>query len=119
MVDTKFTSIFVSGRYGGFSLKSGYIYQMYAYLRSQEGRGIEWDNTSGLFLHPAISESIYEHADIQGHCITFATVNLAGTTAAIRSELRSILSRQSCIAVPERCRANVGNLKPESKPDET
>lgn len=90
VVDTKFTSILGSRRHGGFSLKSGYIYQMYAYVRSQEGLGVQWDKTAGLFLHPAIGESVYEQAEIQGHFITFATVNLTGTTAAIRSELRGI-----------------------------
>ena len=29
----------------------GYIYQMYAYLRSQEGRDRRWDASAGLFLH--------------------------------------------------------------------
>jgi 5-methylcytosine-specific restriction enzyme subunit McrC len=68
---------------------------MYAYVRSQEDLGVQWDKTAGLFLHPAIGESVYEHAEIQGHLITFATVNLTGTTAAIRSELRGILTGQS------------------------
>jgi 5-methylcytosine-specific restriction enzyme subunit McrC len=95
VVDTKFASILGSRLYGGSSLKSGYIYQMYAYVRSQEGLGVQWNKTDGLFLHPAIGESVYEHAEIQGHFITFATVNLTGTTAAIRSELRGILSSQS------------------------
>jgi 5-methylcytosine-specific restriction enzyme subunit McrC len=95
VVDTKFASILESGRFGGETLKSGYIYQMYAYVRSQEGLGAQWDETAGLFLHPAIDESVCEHALIQGHFITFATVDLTGTTAAIRSELRGILSSQS------------------------
>ena len=55
----------------------------------------KWDKTARLFLHPAIGESVYEHAESQGHFITIATVNLAGATAAIRSELRGILSSQS------------------------
>jgi hypothetical protein len=44
---------------------------MYAYVRSQEGLGVQWDKTAGLFLHPAIGESVYEHAEIQGHFINF------------------------------------------------
>lgn len=95
VVDTKFTSVFGTQLYGGSALKSGYIYQMYAYLRSQEDLSDEWDRTAGLFLHPAINESVYEHAEIQGHTITFATVDLTGTTTAIRSELRRILNSQS------------------------
>ena len=94
MVDTKFASILESRRFCGESLKSGYIYQMYAYVRSQEGLGVQWNDARGLFLHPRSADD-YEHVKIQGHSITFATVGLTGTTAAIRSELRGILGRQS------------------------
>ena len=91
VIDTKFTSILTKGRFGNASLKSGYLFQMYAYVRSQEGRDVEWDGAAGLFLHPAIDETLNEHVVIQGHPMTFATVDLSGSTAAIRSELRSIL----------------------------
>ena len=92
IVDTKFSSILGSRRFGGASLKSDYLYQMYAYVRSQEGLGLRSDETAGLFLHPAIEVTLYEHAVIQGHRITFATVNLGGSAAAIRRDLRGILS---------------------------
>lgn len=92
IVDTKFSSILGSRRFGGASLKSDYLYQMYAYLRSQEGLGLRSNETAGLFLHPAIAATLYEHAVIQGHSITFATVNLGGSAAAIRRDLRGILS---------------------------
>jgi 5-methylcytosine-specific restriction enzyme subunit McrC len=94
IVDTKFSSILGSGRFGGASLKSDYLYQMYAYVRSQEGLGVRSDETDGLFLHPAIDVTLYEHAVIQEHSITFATVNLGGSAAAIRGDLREILSSQ-------------------------
>jgi 5-methylcytosine-specific restriction enzyme subunit McrC len=92
IVDTKFSSILGSRRFGGFSLKSDYLYQMYAYLRSQEGLGFRSNETAGLFLHPAIEVTLYECSVIQGHSITFATVNLCGSAAAIRRDLRGILS---------------------------
>jgi len=91
VVDTKFTSILRTGRFGREKLHSGYLYQMYAYLRSQEGRGRPWDTSAGLLLHPAIGSQLYEQATIQGHSIVFATVDLGGSSTAIRSELRRIL----------------------------
>jgi 5-methylcytosine-specific restriction enzyme subunit McrC len=91
VVDTKFTSILARGRFGNTGLKSGYLYQMYAYIRSQEGLDRRWDRAAGLFLHPAIDETLHEHAVIQNHLITFATVDLALPAAAVRSELREIL----------------------------
>ena len=89
VVDTKFTSILASGRFLDARLKSGYLYQMYAYLRSQEGRDLRWDGAAGLFLHPAIATSLRERVVIQNHSISFATVDLSGEAAAIRNELRS------------------------------
>jgi 5-methylcytosine-specific restriction enzyme subunit McrC len=92
VIDTKFSSIVASGRFGDASrLKSGYLYQMYAYVRSQEGRDPQWDEAAGLFLHPAIDGAFHERAVIQNHQITFATVDLAGPSAIIRNELRRLL----------------------------
>lgn len=58
VIDTKFTSILGVGRFGDASLKSGYLYQMYAYLRSQEGGDQWWDTSAGLFLHPAVGSQL-------------------------------------------------------------
>jgi len=96
VIDTKFTSILGSGRFGEATLKSGYLYQMYAYLRSQEGCGTKWDRASGLLLHPAISVSLCEHVVIQNHLIAFGTVDLSASASSIRSELRSLF--HACLA---------------------
>ena len=92
IVDTKFSSVLGSRRFGGASLKSEYLYQMYAYLRSQEGRDPQSAEAAGLFLHPTVEADLYERAMIQGHSITFATVNLCDSTATIRKNLRRILN---------------------------
>ena len=94
VVDTKFTSILTAGRFRETSLKSGYLYQMYAYLRSQEGRSHSWESASGLFLHPAVHGNVREQVTIQNHSIAFATVDLGASTSSIRNELRSILLTQ-------------------------
>jgi 5-methylcytosine-specific restriction enzyme subunit McrC len=91
VIDTKFTSVLGTGRFGNASLKSGYLYQMYAYLRSQEGRDLRSDKAAGLLLHPAIGSTLREHVTIQGHTITFATVELSCPSTAVRNELRQIL----------------------------
>ena len=91
VIDTKFTSILGTNRFGDASLKSEFLYQMYAYLRSQEGRDQRCDASAGLFLHPAVGSQLYEHVTIQGHSIAFATLDLGGSSSAIRSELRRIL----------------------------
>lgn len=88
VIDTKFTSIVTSGWFREETLRSGYVYQIYAYLRSQVGRGDALaDYGSGLLLHPAIGRSVDETVVIQGHAIRFATVDLSASSSDIRSQL--------------------------------
>lgn len=91
VIDTKFTSILTKGWYREASLRSGYVYQIYAYLLSQMGRGdVLADHASGLLLHPSIGEMIDETVFIQGHAIRFATIDLTAPAADIRSQLLRI-----------------------------
>ena len=88
VIDTKFTSIVTSGWYREETLRSGYVYQIYAYLRSQVGRGDPLaDHASGLLLHPSVGEAVDETVVIQGHSIRFATVDLTASSGEIRSQL--------------------------------
>jgi 5-methylcytosine-specific restriction enzyme subunit McrC len=88
VIDTKFTSIVTSGWYREETLRSGYLYQIYAYLRSQVGRGDSLaDCASGLLLHPSVGDVVDETVLIQGHSIRFATVDLMAPQTEIRSQL--------------------------------
>lgn len=91
VIDTKFTSIVTSGWYREETLRSGYVYQIYAYLRSQVGRGGALaDCASGLLLHPSVGDAVDETVVIQGHHIRFATVDLTASPADIRLQLLRI-----------------------------
>jgi len=88
VIDTKFTSIVTAGWYREETLRSGYVYQIYAYLRSQVGRGDGLaDSATGVLLHPSVGGMVDETATIQGQRIRFATVDLAATSGEIRSQL--------------------------------
>lgn len=88
VIDTKFTSILTKGWHTNETLKSGYIYQIYAYLHSQAGHGDHFsDGAQGLLLHPAIGEMIDESVVIQGHRIRFSTVDLTAPATVIRNQL--------------------------------
>jgi 5-methylcytosine-specific restriction enzyme subunit McrC len=110
VIDTKFTSILATGHFRDASLKSGYLYQIYAYLRSQEGRDPRWDDAAGLFLHPAIDASLYERVVIQNHPITFATVDLSCSPIVIRKELRSLLLEHAAASEPDRLQPGAETL---------
>lgn len=88
VIDTKFTSVFTRGWYRDQSLRTGYVYQLYAYLRSQEGRGDpRADQADGLLLHPAITAHVDESVRIQGHRMRFATVDLTASHQEMSRQL--------------------------------
>ena len=92
VIDTKFNSVVTRGWYREETLRSGYIYQIYAYLRSQEGNGDPLTaNASGLLLHPSVGCMVNESVVIQGHEIRFATVDLGADAKEIRSQLLKVL----------------------------
>ena len=91
VIDTKFTSIVTTGQYGNETFKSGNIYQLYAYLRSQETDDSLSQSATGVLLYPSLGVDYDESAAIQGHRIRFATVNLAAETQTIRKQLLRIV----------------------------
>ena len=92
VIDTKFNSVVTKGWYREETIRSGYIYQIYAYLRSQEGNGDPLaDNATGLLLHPSLGDMTNESVVIQNHEIRFATVDLGATAKEIRTQLMQIL----------------------------
>jgi 5-methylcytosine-specific restriction enzyme subunit McrC len=92
IIDTKFTSVLARSQHRETVLKSGYIYQLYTYLRSQErADDVLSLSASGMFLHPTVDGDVDETVQIQGHEIRFATVDLSQPTAAVLSRLRSFV----------------------------
>jgi 5-methylcytosine-specific restriction enzyme subunit McrC len=92
VIDTKFNSVTTKGWYREDTLRSGYIYQMYTYLRSQEDAGIPKSLiTGGMLLHPSVDCDLDEQVTIQDHSIRFCTVNLGNNAAKIRNQLLVLL----------------------------
>ncbi len=98
VIDTKFTGVFARGWYRDQTLRAGYVYQLYAYLRSQEGQdnsAAPWaDSAAGLLLHPAIDTEVDESVQIQGHRLRFATVDLTASHADLRARLLQLASQE-------------------------
>lgn len=84
--------ILTRGYGGGRRFKSDHLYQLYAYLRSQERQDVPRSmDSTGILLYPSVGEDFDEWAVIQGHRIHFATVDLAADTAEIRQRLLQIV----------------------------
>lgn len=98
IIDTKFADILKRNQQDMPRLDSGYLYQIYAYLRTQETRDELADRAEGLLLHPAIGLNVDEAATFQHHLIRFATVDLSADAATIR---RTLLERAGVVLEPE------------------
>lgn len=91
IIDTKFTDVLTASQYGGKRFKTGHIYQLYSYLRSQERPNDAMSLTAdGMLLYPSIGMEVDETALIQGHRVRFVTVDLARSSAEVVDKLRKL-----------------------------
>ena len=91
IIDTKFTSVTTKDWHRDETLRSGYIYQMYTYLRSQESDNATTLSSTGMLLYPTVNKELSEFVTIQGHPIWFCTVNLGEAASSIRERLVLLL----------------------------
>lgn len=94
VIDTKFTHIFTDSQYKTEVLRSGYLYQLYAYLRTQEGKlhaqGIV--RSEGMLLHPQCGQAVDAYVDMQGHRMRFKTIDLMSSPVEFEQQLLNIVS---------------------------
>ena len=90
IVDTKCTSIFSKKSH---SFKTSHLYQLYAYVRSQEQINDPLSlSASGMLLYPTINKSINEQVTIQEHKLIFCTIDLTQNANSIKKNLFSLFS---------------------------
>lgn len=93
VLDTKFTCILTPHFRGADGLKSGHLYQLYSYLRSQAGRGDPCaDTAEGILLHPSLDRHVDEAVTIQGHRLRFVTIDLSLRARELRQALLNIVA---------------------------
>jgi 5-methylcytosine-specific restriction enzyme subunit McrC len=92
IIDTKFNSLLTQGWYRDETIRSSYLYQMYAYLMSQNDNNNPLDKgAAGLLLHPTVNANIDEIVVIQGHPIRFSTVDLTAPSADFSNRLIQLI----------------------------
>ena len=100
IIDTKFTDVLTTSRYGRQRFKTDHLYQLYSYLRSQENSNDPMSLTSdGMALYPSLGLDIDETAFIQGHRVRFVTVDLARTSIEVIQRLRAIPTSSSVLGL--------------------
>lgn len=92
ILDTKFTASLAHRQFGGESLKSSHLYQIYTYVRTQEHASdpLSW-SAEGLLLYPAVDRILRESFHTGGHRFTVATVDLRRTASEIRQQLLDVI----------------------------
>jgi 5-methylcytosine-specific restriction enzyme subunit McrC len=78
--------------HGTERFKSDNLYQVYAYLRTQEQRRLSHRGACGMLLYPTTTYTLNEAMVVQGHRIQVATVNLSESWEKIEASLVSLVS---------------------------
>lgn len=92
VLDTKFTgSVLTAGRWGNLTFNRDHMFQIYAYLRSQEEGSDSLRASTGVLLYPTVQHGIQERVRIQGHDIWWITVDLAQPWERVEQDLLGIV----------------------------
>ncbi len=75
-------------------LRAGHLYQLYAYLRTQEGRPEQrFAESAGVLVYPAVRWTLDELVTVQGHQMGALTVDLARPWSEIHDALLAVPGR--------------------------
>jgi 5-methylcytosine-specific restriction enzyme subunit McrC len=92
LLDTKFTAeSLVENRWGKPVYDSSHLYQLYAYLRSQEDRSQAHRQAAGILLYPAIHAQGSEAVHVQGHAIRIEWLDLSAAWQDVEEQLLKIV----------------------------
>jgi 5-methylcytosine-specific restriction enzyme subunit McrC len=92
LLDTKFTPhSLLYARSDKLIFDPSHLYQMYAYLRSQEHLSEALRTASGILLYPTVEWHLSEEIQLQGHLIRFETVDLAKPWKEIEERLLKLI----------------------------
>jgi 5-methylcytosine-specific restriction enzyme subunit McrC len=92
VLDTKFTArSLIANQWGGQVFDSGHLYQIYAYLRSQEHLSEFHGCSTGILLYPTIQSRLEENIALQDHQIKIASVDLAAPWLEIEQQLVNLI----------------------------
>jgi 5-methylcytosine-specific restriction enzyme subunit McrC len=92
ILDTKFTvHSLVENPWGKPVYDSSHLYQMYAYLKSQEQVSEAHRQASGILLYPAVQHQLSETIRLQGHSIRIESLDLATPWEEVEQQLLRLI----------------------------
>ncbi|MGB8983810.1 MAG: hypothetical protein WCC12_18210 [Anaerolineales bacterium] len=91
IIDTKFTAhSLVENRWGKPVFDSAHMYQLYAYLKSQEHLSQAHRSATGVLLYPAVQAKLAERIELQDHVMRIESVDLAAQWEAVERQLLEV-----------------------------
>jgi 5-methylcytosine-specific restriction enzyme subunit McrC len=92
IIETKYYSETLHAHYERKTLRSGHLYQLFAYVKNLENRGEPDNRAEGILLYPAVHDRVKFETTIQGHRICARTVDLSQPWGDIRTELLAMIA---------------------------
>ena len=93
VLDTKFTAhSLIENQWGKPIFDSAHMYQLYAYLKSQEHLSEAHHNAAGILLYPAVQDKLSEQLELQHHVIRFESVDLSAPWQEIERQLIELVT---------------------------
>ena len=92
ILDTKFTAhSLVENQWGREIFDSSHLYQLYAYLKSQEHLSVGHRSASGILLYPAIHDILSERIELQDHVMRIECIDLSAPWQDIEGHLLDLI----------------------------
>ncbi|MDQ2692575.1 MAG: hypothetical protein M3Y68_11120 [Chloroflexota bacterium] len=93
ILDTKFTvHSLVENQWGKPVYDSSHLYQIYAYLKSQEDLSDAHRKASGILLYPAVQYKLSDRTRLQGHVIRIESLDLAAPWQDVERQLLELVT---------------------------
>jgi len=94
VLDTKFTAKSLTENMWGKQLfESSHLYQMYAYLNTQERLSEFHQKATGILLYPAIQGKFSERIELEDHKIVIECLDLTSSWQEVEEQLLDVVSR--------------------------
>jgi 5-methylcytosine-specific restriction enzyme subunit McrC len=92
ILDTKFTAgSLVDNQWGKPVYDSSHLYQLYAYLRSQEQASAGYRSAQGILLYPVVQGRLSEKVELQEHIIRIESVDLSAAWQQVEKQLLDLI----------------------------
>jgi 5-methylcytosine-specific restriction enzyme subunit McrC len=93
VIDTKFTAhSLVENQWGKPVYDSSHLYQLYAYLKSQEHVSEAHRDAVGVLLYPAVQARLSERIELHDYLIRIESVDLAAPWQEVESQLLEVVA---------------------------